>query len=151
MPVYSGDVSRESILKHVQTKVGDWVGKKKPLIEEAEKAYMKVLELKPAPPPRWVIASAARVGTLWGRFVAELRAAPIPRDWTRHGPIPGGNGLTYEEVRAAYYKQLDEASAPQREMARSAFKKCSELSLKLRYADDFSRTCDSWLAKNMAP
>ena len=53
--------------------------KKRPRIEEASKEYKKIVELQPVPPPRWVIAAGSRVGQMWGNFVDEFRAAPIPR------------------------------------------------------------------------
>jgi hypothetical protein len=150
MPVYNGAASREGVLKHVQTTVSDWVKKKQNIVEAADQAYAMIPTLKPVS-PRWAVAAASRQGMLWGRFQAELRAAPIPSAWKQDGPIPGGNGMTYKELRAYYYEQLDEVSKPQIERARSAFAHCSDLSQKLRYTDESARTCDTWLAKNKAP
>jgi hypothetical protein len=147
-PVYKGDGSREGVTQHVSTKVAPWIKQKRALIEEAERAYTNVVDLKPASPPRWVIAASARVGMMWGRFVAELRAAPIPAEWKKSGPVPSAPGMTYGELRSAYYEQMDIASEPQRAVARAAFEKCRSLSVKYRYEDPHSRACDTWLTKN---
>jgi hypothetical protein len=46
---------------------------------------------------------------------------------------------------------MDEASPQQRAMARAAFKTCQDLSQKLGIKDEYSKSCDSWMAKNPAP
>jgi len=96
-PEYKGPGTKEGVVKHIQTKVKDWIGKKRPLIEEATAEYKKIVDLQPVPPPRWVIAAGSRVGEMWGTFVKEFRAAPIPdaikKDY---------------ELRTAYYGALDD-------------------------------------------
>ena len=147
-PEYKGSGTREDVMKHVNTKVVDWVKKKRPAIEEAAKEYLKVVNLQPAPPPRWVIAAGSRVGQMWGKFVAEFRAAPIPKEWKGHGVVPGTDGLTYDELRGAYYEGLDGASEPQKLSAKGAYKTCLDYSVKFQYFDDYSRKCEEWLSKN---
>ena len=147
-PEYKGTGTREDVIKHVGTKVGDWIKKKRPAIEGAEKEYIKILDLQPVPPPRWVIAAGSRVGQMWGKFVAEFRAAPIPKEWKGHGPVPGAGDLTYDELRGEYYAKLDEASEPQKQMAKGAFKKCLDYSVKYQFFDEYSRKCEEWLSKN---
>lgn len=147
-PGYRGPATREQILKHVSTKVPEWIRTKRPAIEAAERAYQEVLALQPAPPPRWVIASAARVGMMWGKFVAEFRAAPIPAEWRGSGQVAGQPGVTYDRIRALYYQQLDAASEPLKERAKAAFKVCVDYSAKYQYFDEYSRACEVWLAKN---
>jgi TolA-binding protein len=147
-PEYKGSGQRDDVLKHISTKVKDWVGKKRPAIEKAEKEYLKILELQPAPPPRWVIAAGSRVGQMWGKFVAEFRAAPIPKEWKGHGVVPGTADLTYDELRGEYYSKLDEASEPQKLQAKGAFKKCLDYSVKYQFFDEYSRKCEEWLSKN---
>ncbi len=146
-PEYKGAGTRDDVLKHVKTKVGDWVKKKRAAIEETEKEYLKVVNLEPEPPPRWVIASGSRVGQMWSKFVAEFRAAPIPKEWKGSGPIPGLD-LTWEELRGTYYQSLDEASEPQKQQAKGAFKTCLNYSVKYQYFDEYSRACEVWLSKN---
>jgi len=136
-PVYKGPGSKDAVLKHIQGKVKDWIGKKRPLIEDATKEYKKIVDLQPVPPPRWVIAAGAEVGTMWGGFVDEFRAAPIPDSIKKD-----------YELRTAYYGALDDASEPQKRQARGAFETCLGYSVKYQYFDEYSRECEKWLAKN---
>ncbi len=154
-PEYKGSGERKEVQKHIDTKVKGWVEKKRPAIEDAEKEFLKVLDLQPAPPPMWVIASGARVGQMWGRFVAEFRAAPIPKEWKQKGTSPFGDPndpsappLTWDEIRGAYYASLDGASEPQKQRAKAAYKKCLDYSVKYQFFDEFSRSCEVWLSKN---
>ncbi|MCC6647029.1 MAG: hypothetical protein IT374_15830 [Polyangiaceae bacterium] len=135
-PDYKGPNDKESVLKHIKTKVADWIKKKAPAIEAAEKEYLKIVELEPAPPPRWVIAAGSRVGTMWGEFVREFRAAPIPAEMKAD-----------VELRQTYYAALDDASEPQKVRAKRAFETCLGYSVKYQYFDEYSRTCEVWLSK----
>nr|PZN28744.1 MAG: hypothetical protein DIU78_01935 [Pseudomonadota bacterium] len=134
-PEYKGPGSKEAVLKHIQTKVKDWIGKKRPLIEQATAEYKKIVDLQPVPPPRWVIAAGSRVGEMWGTFVKEFRAAPIPDKIKKD-----------YELRTAYYGALDDASEPQKLMAKSAYEVCLGYSVKYQYFDEYSRACEEWLA-----
>jgi hypothetical protein len=87
---------------------------------------------------------------MWGRFVAEFRAAPIPQEWKKNGPHPLIPDLTWEDIRGNYYAALDEASEAQKLQAKGAFKTCLDLSVKHQYFDEFSRSCEVWLSKNYA-
>lgn len=136
-PEYRGPGSKEDVLKHIQGKVKDWIGKKRPLIEEATAEYKKIVDLQPVPPPRWVIAAGSRVGDMWGTFVKEFRAAPIPDNIKKD-----------YELRTAYYGALDDASEPQKQQAKGAFEICLGYSVKYQYFDEFSRRCEEWLASN---
>ena len=147
-PEYKGAGTRDDVLKHIGTKVKDWVGKKRPAIEAAEKEYKKIVDMQPEPPPRWVIAAGSKVGQMWGRFVAEFRAAPIPKEWKGHGIVPGTTDLTYDELRGEYYAKLDEASEPQKQTAKGAFATCLNYSVKFQFFDENSRQCEVWLSKN---
>jgi tetratricopeptide (TPR) repeat protein len=149
-PEYKGNGDRDDVLKHVKTKVGDWIKKKRGAIEDADKEYQKIVKLEPVPPPKWVIAAGSRVGQMWGKFVAEFRAAPIPSEWKKNGPHPLIPDLTWEEVRGNYYASLDEASEPQKQAAKAAFKTCLDLSVKYQFFDEYSRKCEEWLSKNYA-
>ncbi len=136
-PEYHGNNSKEDVLKHINTKVKDWIIKKRPLIDKASAEYKKIVDLQPVPPPRWVIAAGSRVGEMWGTFVKEFRAAPIPDAFRKD-----------VEIRQTYYASLDEASEPQKQQAKSAFETCLGYSVKYQYFDEFSRTCEEWLAQN---
>jgi tetratricopeptide (TPR) repeat protein len=137
-PAYAGPGDKASVLKHINGKVADWYKKKKEAIEKVEPEYIKILELKPEPPPKWVIAAGSRSGLMWGDFVDDFRKAPIPEAWKKDA-----------EIRGVYYDALDHASEPFKvNNAKPALKKCLDLSVKYQYFDEFSRACEVWLAKN---
>ncbi|NUO50509.1 MAG: hypothetical protein HOV80_16765, partial [Polyangiaceae bacterium] len=146
-PEYSGSGEKAEVQRFVNDKVGAWQKKKRAAIEDADKEYQKILALQPLPPPRWVIAAGARVGQMKGKFVAEFRAAPIPKEWKQNGPSPYGD-LLWEEIRGAYTGALDEASQPDKNAAKAAYKTCLDLSISHQYFDTFSRGCEAWLATN---
>ena len=136
-PEYKGPGDKASVKTHIDTKVKDWYLKKMAAIEKVAPEYAKILDLKPAPPPKWVIAAGSRAGLMWGDFVDDFRRAPIPRAW---------RGTELEQV---YTTKIDEASEPyKRDRARPALKKCLDLSAQFHYFDNFSRSCEVWLAKN---
>jgi tetratricopeptide (TPR) repeat protein len=135
-PAYRGPGTKAAVLRHIDTAVKAWVGRKAEAIARAEKEYRKMADIQPAAPPVWVIAAASRVGGMWGDFVREFRAAPIPDEIRRD-----------DELRNAYYEALDRASEPQKLRARSAFEGCLAQSVTHQYFDAFSRACEVWLAK----
>lgn len=148
-PEYSGSGDAKDVDSFIKSKVKDWVGKKRPAINEAEKEYLEILKLRPAPPPMWVIKAGAAVGNMWGNFVAQFRAAPYPKDWDRDGFVPGIDPpLMWAELKATYLSNLDMASEPQKKRAKGAYLKCLDYSVKYQYFDEDSRTCEEWLSKN---
>ena len=154
-PEYKGKGERKDVEKHINTKVKDWKTKKDPAIREAEKEYLKILDLQPQPPPRWVIAAGSAVGNMWGRYVAEFRAAPYPKEWDQKGNSPIGDPndptappLAWAEIRASYLAGLDGASEKEKGQARAAYEKCLDYSVKYQYFDEDSRSCEKWLSKN---
>ncbi len=137
-PEYKGPGDKDTVLKHIKTKVAEWYKKKSDAIRSVEPEYVKILELKPEPPPKWVIAAGSRSGGMWGDFVDDFRRAPIPEAWKKDN-----------EIRGTYYDALDGASQPFKDNnAKPALKKCLDLSVKYQYFDEFSRNCEVWLAKN---
>jgi hypothetical protein len=74
---------------------------------------------------------------MWGQFVKEFRAAPIPDKIKKD-----------VELRTVYYASLDEASEPQKLTARGAFKTCLDYSVTYQYFDEYTRSCEVWLAEN---
>ena len=145
-PEYKGPGTRADVLQHINTKVADWIKKKRPAIEETERAYLRILDIKPVP-PKWAIAAGSRVGQMWGKFVAEFRAAPIPKEWRQNGPSPYGD-LTWQEIRGAYLEEIDRVSALQKERAKAAYKACLDYSVRYQFFDESSRTCEKWLSTN---
>jgi tetratricopeptide (TPR) repeat protein len=136
-PAYQGHADKAGMLLFIKTRVADWMKKKRPAIEAAEKEYLKVVQLEPEPPPKWVIAAGSRVGGLWGEFVREFRSSPIPVDYRLD-----------DELRFAYINALDEASEPFKQRARAAFETCLGYSVKYQFFDEYSRACEEWLSKS---
>jgi len=135
-PDYKGPSTKEAVLKHIKGPIMDWIKKKRPAIERAQEEYLKIVQLQPTPPPRWVIAAGSQVGGLWGNFVREFRAAPIPAEMKRD-----------TELRNTYYASLDEASEPDKQRAKGAFETCLKYSVTYQFFDEYSRKCELWLSK----
>jgi TolA-binding protein len=136
-PEYKGPGDKASVKMHIDTKVKDWYLKKRAAIEKVAPEYAKILDLKPVPPPKWVIAAGSRAGLMWGDFVDDFRRSPIPKAWKG------------TELEVVYTNGIDTASEPfKADLARPALKKCLDLSSKYQYFDGFSRSCEVWLAKN---
>jgi hypothetical protein len=172
-PAYHGKGDRKDIDAYMKKTVVPWVQKKQAAIQDLDAEYQKITELQPVPPPRWVIAAASRAGLMWGTFVEEFRKAPTPKEWdkpeckiNKKGFYPGGSAkrpsscyvpgtegtpdeLTWTEVLRTYLEHLDEASEPiKRDKAKPALKRCLDDSVKYQYFDEFSRDCETWLARN---
>jgi TolA-binding protein len=151
-PVYNGSGATADVKKHIDTKVKDWLEKKKAAIEKVEVEYKKIVDLQPEPPPRWVIAAGSRTGLLWGDFVDEFRRSPYPKDWDKKGCAIGcgtADQLDWAEIKARYFASLDEKSEPiKTQRAKPALVTCLTYSVKFQYFDEFSRACEVWLAKN---
>ena len=137
-PEYHGSGSREDVIRHINTKVKDWLEKKTPAIEKAAAEYKKIVDLQPDAPPKWVIAAGSRVGLMWGDFVEAFRKAPIPEAWKKD-----------TEIRGVYYDALDAKSEPIKvQRAKPALVTCLSYSVKFQYFDEYSRSCEEWLARN---
>lgn len=136
-PEYKGPGDKASVKAHIETRVKDWLTKKRAAIEKVEPEYAKILDLKPQAPPKWIIAAGSRSGLMWSDFVDDFRRSPIPKAW---------KGTELEHV---YTGEIDRKSEPfKTNLAKPALKKCLDLSTKHQYSDGFSRSCEVWLAKN---
>jgi tetratricopeptide (TPR) repeat protein len=136
-PTYHGSGTKADVENHVNVKIRDWYTKKMAAIEKVEAEYAKILDLKPMPPPKWVIAAGSRAGLMWGDFVDDFRRSPIPTSWKK---------TVLEQI---YTTGIDNASEPYKvKHAKPALKKCLDLSVKYQYFDEHSRACEVWLAKN---
>jgi hypothetical protein len=136
-PEYKGKGETADVKRHIDTKVKAWMDKKRPMLGDTEVEYKKIVDLQPVPSPQWVIAAGSRVGDMWGQFVEEFRAAPIPAAMKRDIMLS-----------QTYYASLDEASEPIKLRAKGAFGTCLDYSVKFQYFDEYSRTCEKWLAEN---
>jgi tetratricopeptide (TPR) repeat protein len=153
-PVYKGSGERKEVQEFIEEKVKKWMQKKEPAILAAQAEYLKIVKLKPEPPPRWVIAAGSAVGALWGSYVEEFRSAPYPKEWDKKGASPFGDPadptappLLWLEIRGQYLASLDAASEKQKRQAKGAFQTCLAYSVKYQYFDQDSRSCEKWLSK----
>lgn len=147
LPAYRGPDTREGFIAFIRTTLTPWMTGRRKAIEAMEVHYTAVLAIKPVAPPKWVVASASRVGFMWSDFVAALKSIPLTPEAKRTGPIPGGNGVTYEDVRALYESTIESSSEPFLRRAKDAFNVCVQTSKRYRHSDAISRGCERWLAK----
>ena len=89
IPPYRGSRTKDDIRRFMDATMMPWAMKKQAAIESVDREYQRITELRPVPPPRWVIAAASRGGMMWGDFVDDFRKAPYPREWDQPGFVPG--------------------------------------------------------------
>lgn len=136
LPGFAGPHERAAVLAHIDKNVKPWFAKKKNAIERSEAEYLKLLGLRPVPPPLWVVAAAGVVGAIWGDFTDEMRHMPIPDAWRNN-----------RALLRAYYDALDALSEPiKAARAKPAMKKCVELAAKYQVSDRRADACAAWLA-----
>lgn len=107
-------------------------------IENAEKAYLKVLDIQPMPPPKWVVASGSRVADMWADLAAELKSIGLAMK-KEFKPDEG----------KAVYEQFIDASMPWFERAKRASKTCLDYSVKFAHFSEYSKRCEAWLTANV--
>src|SRR5439155_27185008 len=89
VPPFKGKSEVKEIDAFVRGPFAAWYQKRRAALQEVERRYLAIVELRPVPPPKWVVASGAAVGRMWARMADELRAAPYPKDWDKSGDVPG--------------------------------------------------------------
>jgi hypothetical protein len=137
-PAFRGTGDRAGIEAFVVGPVREWFDKKRTAITAVEPAYIKVLELQPAPPPKSVVASAATVAKMWSSLADELRNAPVTDRW-RH------DKTLYRAYLTAAAPMIQSALT---RFAKPSMQKCVDLSVKYQMADSPARDCEAWLVKN---
>jgi len=126
--VFAADMKRDATAwaslaaSPTQTMIDAWVASRRAQIRAVEAEYAKVTEIQPAPPPRWVVAGAARSAALWARAADELVARLPSKRRSEQLPL----------------RDVD---------ARRAAKACLDYSAKYQWSDDGSRACAAWLEK----
>jgi hypothetical protein len=131
-PVYRGPRTLQGIRKYVEQQLGPWLQTKREALMRAITAYKLVTEIRPAPPPRWAIAAAERVGSMHTRFADDFENA-VPAIEASPREI-----AVYEDVVAG-------ATAPFRAQALSAYEWCVGYGEKFQIEDDHVRICRSHL------
>ena len=137
-PAYAGAVEHGALSAYARGALRDWYVKKRAAIERVEPEYVKVLDIKPLPPPASVIAAGAAVGAMWGELADDFRRVPVPAAWKKEPAL-----------HRDYFDALEAMSEPIRtRFAKPAMKKCLDLSIKYEYADESSRACEAWLVSH---
>ncbi len=129
-PRYRGPDTDAGVQEFIRKQVAPWVQQRRAKIDLAQRAYQKILELRPVPPPRWVVAGAAQVAAMLDAFANELTSLPMPPQ-IRKDP----------ELKRAYEQALSDASAPMREAARTATRTCKDLARRFGVQSSYSRKC----------
>ena len=133
-PTASARASDDVVRRYLAAHVAPWVSEKRRRIEEASRAYQKIIDLRPVPPPRWVVAAAASVGRMHLSFAEDFRRVTVPRS-IRENP----------ELLRAYRDGLDHAVAPARQRAIAAFRTCRDLARRYQVDDERSQDCEKEL------
>lgn len=136
-PAIPNGLNKDAMLKFINTKFVEWVTKRRAALEEAEKYYMKVLEVQPAPPPQWVIASAERVAHMWWSFVQGLMQIPNPKEWNQN-----------PDMVKTYRAALERASEPYKQRSRSAYEMCQKKSEQWGAVQPHTQQCIDWLGSH---
>lgn len=134
-PRFEGPPTREAILDHLSNRLAPWIPRKREAIGRTAEAYAVAVDPEQST-PRWLIASADRVGHLWSDFVHDVRSAPVP-PFTPPIVLP----------RNAYINVLDDSTEPFKLRAREAFGLCLDTSIRARIFDEHSRSCEAWLSR----
>jgi hypothetical protein len=140
LPRFTGKRTKTEVLAFISKDVKDWITKRRKLIDEAEQKYRDVLDLKPAPPPKWVVHSAARTGQMLDTFSREFEKVPIPQEIEKDPALA-----------RAYREALVSSLEPQSSAARAAFRTCQSFARRFDQEDEVSRQCDEWLAQHPGP
>lgn len=133
-PRFAGAANDEAVRRYISREVAPWMQKRRTLGEEADAAYRKILDLQPVPPPRWVVAAASEVGTLYEALPKDLEKVAVPPS-IRNDP----------KLLSAYQSALHDALAPELERAKGAYRLCKNLAEKYRHHDAYTKTCEARL------
>jgi hypothetical protein len=138
-PAFQGKKDMKSVQAYLAKDFKVWMEKRKKLIDDANTRYREVLDLRPVPPPKWVVHSAQRTGQMLESFATEFKKVPVPAEIQKD-----------PELARVYQESLDGALEPQVGAARMAFKTCQSFARKFDQRDEVSRRCDDWLAQHPA-
>jgi hypothetical protein len=115
----------------------DWYHDRSQAVTELTMEYKRIVDLQPAPPPRWTIAAAEAVGKLWWGLVDATRSVP---SWSEVQRDP--------ELRRVSRAALDDATRPFQKQTTAAMAICSSYSTKYELLTDASARCNAWLAEH---
>jgi hypothetical protein len=115
--------------------VEPWIRRRRAAIASAESEYLKILELRPVPPPRWVVAAGAATAAMWIELADDLARGPAA--WRADKKT----FAAYEAATRALRAEIEGRDA------RPAAMKCIDLATKYAIVDERLGTCSAWLAR----
>ena len=154
MPVYDGNGDPKDVGRWVKGPLKSWVQRRTQKVKSAAQAYDMVQKLGPEPPPRWLPASASRVGAMYGMMVEGLRKVPFPAAWKEDGksdykdPTKGEEPLEWKAIREDFRSQINELMDPLLETAKEAYGTCNTFGSQHSVTDEFTKSCAEWLSAN---
>jgi hypothetical protein len=136
LPAYAGASTVQGVSQYVKGPVASWVAKKQSLLSSAEAHYRAIGEIKPVPPPRWLVAGAAMLGQAYADFAQDFRDAKLPPALERDTEISG-----------AFTRAASEAEKPLSARARQSFEYCRKTAEQLGVDDANSAACRTGLGQ----
>lgn len=133
-PRYRGAGTKDASLRHVTGDVKKYVLTRRARVQEAETAYRRILEIKPLPPPHWVVLSAERVGALHEATARSLLSLPKP------------SALGSRELELRYRAALFDLVAPDMRRATDAYRTCVDYAVKFRAGPALESQCKQRLS-----
>jgi hypothetical protein len=129
-----------------------WLRRRQLAITAAETDYLKVNDVKPGTPQRWVMASHARIGSMYAEALEELKSVAVPAGWEEKGESehkgPDGKPMSWEQIREAHAAQMAKLMDPLRDKAVKHFSACAEIAEANQLEGAFPKSCTKWLKAN---
>jgi len=141
-PEYHGGSTDTAITQWIQREFAPWGQRRSAAVQAAIVEYNKIRQVTatfrdiPLISAPWQIAAAARTGQMFREVVDAFRNLPIP-------PVVDQNPELYE----VYIGALEQRAAPLLDSARDAFQFCMTSSTNARWFNEWSRQCESELAR----
>lgn len=109
-----------------------WLDERRASLSRSEQSFRLILEIKPVPPPKWVVAAHGEIAVAWTRLHDELegRAAELEKR---------GKGVDAQAFRGA--------AAVAAERARSAAEAYLAVRAKMQHASRHAVEVESWLSR----
>lgn len=127
---------REAFVRFLSVEVAAWLRQQHAAYELAERQFEEVYLTAPVAAPKWRVAVAARIGSLWGRLSDEAAR------------LDSACGPACDDGLSRYYGTFGDPWEPERQRARAAFERCVALSRKYRLLTEDTLTCEAWLGRH---
>ena len=132
-PAFVGPKSHDALMAFARDKALPWLKARLTAIETVEKAYVRVEEIEPIAPPRWVMAASEQVGAMWTGYCDAARTiVPRPDDWD-------------PEIGEAYAAASSNACELLMRRARDAYERCAQTASDYGLTGDVRDRCQAWL------